>query len=117
VPETPGPETPLRYASVTQRCSFCAAVLVGGRARQFCDGACRQAAYRRRHQPVTEIMALSAARPKGSTVYECDGCGERFLGTQRCETCNRFARRVGTGGHCPSCFEPVAVVDLMEGGD
>ena len=36
--------------SVTPRCGFCAAVLAPGRARLRCDGACRQAAYRRHHQ-------------------------------------------------------------------
>ncbi|MGH9155425.1 MAG: hypothetical protein ACRD1K_06210 [Acidimicrobiales bacterium] len=115
MPETPSCELPLRYASVTPRCGFCGAVLVGGRARLFCDGVCRQAAYRRRHQPAPELVKLPVVRPKESTVYECDGCGERFVGTQRCEGCNRFARRVGRGGHCPSCDEPVAIVELLGG--
>ncbi|MGH9070928.1 MAG: hypothetical protein ACRDX8_07155 [Acidimicrobiales bacterium] len=47
------------------------------------------------------------------TVYECDGCGLRSLGTQRCETCGTFMRRIGLGGSCPACDEPVAVVDLL----
>lgn len=118
MPDTPGSETPLRYASVTQRCGFCATVLVRGRARRFCDGTCRQAAYRRRHQSLApELVRPTASRSKDFTVYECDDCGERFVGTQRCEACNRFARRVGSGGHCPSCDEPVAVVELVGGGN
>ena len=26
------------------------------------------------------------------TMYECGGCGERFVGERRCETCNLFCR-------------------------
>jgi rubrerythrin len=48
------------------------------------------------------------------TVYECDGCGERFIGAQRCESCNLFARRIGAGGPCPHCDEPVAITELVE---
>jgi hypothetical protein len=100
--------------SVTPRCGFCAAALVEGRARLFCDSACRQAAYRRRHQgPAPELVALPPARPKESTVYECDECGERLVGSQRCDECNRFARRVGPGGHCPSCDSAVTVEELL----
>ena len=100
--------------SVTPRCGFCAAALVEGRARLFCDSACRQAAYRRRRQrPVAELVALPPARPKQSTVYECDECGERLVGSQRCDECNRFARRVGPGGHCPSCDSAVTLEELL----
>src|SRR5664280_2258202 len=41
------------------------------------------------------------------------GCGERQLGEQRCETCRTFTRRIGVGGPCPHCDEPVAVTDLL----
>jgi hypothetical protein len=47
------------------------------------------------------------------TVYECDGCGARALGRQRCTDCSTFMRRVGFGGACPLCDEPVAVADLI----
>lgn len=33
---------------------------------------------------------------------------------QRCEECNLFARRIGTGGPYPHCDEPVAIVKLIE---
>jgi len=47
------------------------------------------------------------------TVYECDGCGVRVVGEQRCEACSTFMRRVGLGGACPGCDEPVTVADLL----
>ncbi|MDA8033399.1 MAG: hypothetical protein M0T71_04390 [Actinomycetota bacterium] len=48
------------------------------------------------------------------TVYECDLCGERSLGEQYCEQCRTFMRRVGFGGSCPSCGDPIAVTDILE---
>ena len=41
----------------------------------------------------------------------------RYLGTQRCSECGVFCRRVGAGGLCPECGEPVAVADLLDVGD
>ena len=108
------PEAPWRNESVTVGCGMCGLPL-SSQLRRWCSDACRQAAYRRRHQPAPEPAELPPAYAGiATTVYECDDCGERFVGTQRCETCNRFARRVGAGGHCPSCDEPVAVNELVE---
>lgn len=87
--------------------------------RQFCSDACRQAAWRRRHHaPVPAVSAIPPRVAPGSTVaiavvYECPVCGARLLGEQRCPDCNVFCRRVGPGGRCPACDEPVAVVDLI----
>jgi hypothetical protein len=47
-------------------------------------------------------------------VYQCPECEERYLGEQRCPDCNRFGRRLGAGGLCPHCDQPVAVTDLIE---
>jgi DNA-directed RNA polymerase subunit RPC12/RpoP len=56
---------------------------------------------------------VPAARSRREhTVYECGDCGQRLLGEQRCGDCATFARRVGPGGPCPHCSEPVAVDDL-----
>jgi hypothetical protein len=49
----------------------------------------------------------------GQGVYECPDCGERQAGTRRCPDCNLFMRRVGPGGSCPHCDEPVLVADLL----
>jgi DNA polymerase II large subunit len=48
------------------------------------------------------------------TVYECGNCGSRTLGEQRCEPCGTFMSRVGMGGCCPSCDEPIAVAELVD---
>jgi hypothetical protein len=49
----------------------------------------------------------------GPAIYECPCCGERQAGTRRCEDCNLFMRRLGPGGNCPHCDEPVLITDLL----
>ena len=105
--------TPSVTATVTDKgCHACGGPLPDGRAdRRFCSAACRQRAYRTR----AGAGALMPARrpPRAATVYECPQCELRLLGQQRCPDCNVFCRRVGVGGPCPHCDEPVAVADLV----
>ena len=35
---------------------------------------------------------------KADTVYECAECEARYIGSQRCEVCSRWCRRLGPGG-------------------
>jgi hypothetical protein len=51
------------------------------------------------------------------TVYECPECEIRYLDERRCPDCNLFTRRVGSGGNCPHCDEPVAISDLRATGE
>jgi len=82
----------------------------------YCSDACRAAAYRRRRDanrpPVVVVPKTQPRRP--ITVYECDSCGTRTVGQQRCDTCATFTRRIGLGGTCPHCDEPVAVNELLD---
>ena len=39
---------------------------------------------------------------------------QRLHGEQRCPDCGIFARRIGIGGPCPHCDEPVALTDLLD---
>ena len=50
--------------------------------------------------------------PADTTIYQCPECGQRYLGQQRCDDCGTFCRRIGPGGPCPHCDEPVAIKDL-----
>lgn len=103
-----------RNAFVTAVCGACGQPLGPGRARRWCSDACRQAAWRRRHQPPTCAPALPTGAPrKPRTVYECPDCSTRLLGTQVCEDCTTFMRRVGIGGICPCCDEPISVDELV----
>jgi hypothetical protein len=99
---------PVRDDGATMRCGFCDAVTSRRGRSLYCNDDCRKAAWRARHSAPTPPVPA-----KSTTVYECDGCGERYLGDQRCETCNTWCRKVGSGGSCPHCDEAVAITDLI----
>jgi len=94
----------------TRPCPVCQQPFVPRGRQRVCSAACRQTAWRRRHPPSPPLPTRS---PQVSTVYECPACDTRYLGIQRCEECGLFCRRVGPGGLCPSCNEPVALSDLV----
>lgn len=106
--------TPSRNGSITDSCLVCGGTLPPGRARTTCSDACRQAAWRRRHQPAspgTQVLPAPHHR-KDHTVYECPACDTRLLGVQRCER-GSFMCRLGPGGLCPCCDEPITIEKLL----
>lgn len=106
--------TPSRNANATGSCPVCGEPFEPAPNQVYCGAACRTKAWRRRHQTPTASVVVPAARPRRPfTVYECPTCETRALGVQRCE-CGSFMRRVGYGGLCPHCGEPVALDDLCE---
>lgn len=48
------------------------------------------------------------------TVYTCTECEQRYFAEQWCHDCNRQCQRVGIGGLCPHCDEPVTIDDLLD---
>lgn len=98
---------------MTRTCLHCGDGFEPVGRQQFCSDVHRQAAWRRRH-PAVPALALppSSASRRAITVYECPSCGERLLGEQRCPECHLWARRLGLGGVCPHCDEPVTLADL-----
>jgi len=109
------PSTPSRDDPATMTCPVCQSYFTPTGRQQYCGTPCRKTAFRRRHQTPPTTVVVPAARPRQPiTVYECPSCGERLLGEQRCHQCNAFTRRVGIGGACPHCDEPVALADLLD---
>jgi hypothetical protein len=115
---TPGARTPLRNDDrndTAARCPACGQPFTPSGRRRWCSDACRQAAWRRRHPaPSPAAAALPAAPPAASdgTIYQCPECDQRYIGQQYCDDCATFCRRIGPGGPCPHCDEPVSVNDL-----
>ena len=106
-------QLPSRHDGVTMTCPVCEQALSPRGRQRFCADACRAAAYRRRREQQPASLVVPRAQPRRPiTVYECDICGHRALGEQRCE-CGTFMRKVGIGGSCPCCDEPVAVTELV----
>jgi hypothetical protein len=105
---------PSRHDGVTMACPLCGSGFVPVGRRRFCSDACRAMAFRRRKRAADPVGHVPTMRPVGPiTVYECDGCGVRAVGEQRCADCSTFMRRVGPGGACPSCDEAVTVAELL----
>jgi NAD-dependent dihydropyrimidine dehydrogenase PreA subunit len=99
-------------------CLMCGRPRLSTRAR-YCTRACQQRSYRLRHQtPTPDLTSVRTTLQRrktlvAHTIYECSGCGERFLGERRCGDCNLFARAVGVGGSCPECDSAVLIDDLL----
>jgi predicted nucleic acid-binding Zn ribbon protein len=111
-------EYPSRDTYVTANgCPICGIGLQGRSDRRYCSPACRQTAYRARTS-TTEAQPqqlLPAARPRREhTIYECTDCEQRLAAEQWCPDCQQPARRIGPGGSCPACGDPVTIAELME---
>jgi predicted amidophosphoribosyltransferase len=115
---TPGATTPSRNDDrndTPARCPACGQPFTPSGRRRWCSAACRQAAWRRRHPaPGPAAAGLPAAPPAASkaTIYQCPECDQRYIGQQYCYECATFCRRIGPGGPCPHCDEPVSIHDL-----
>lgn len=106
---------PSRDDTATMTCPVCQRRFTKTGRQTYCGASCRKTAFRRRRQQPLAAITIPAARPRRDfTIYECPDCGERFLGEQRCQSCGVFARRIGIGGQCPHCDQPVAANDLLD---
>ncbi len=106
--------SPSCHDGVTMLCPVCQQTFTPIGRQKYCGDPCRAAAYRRRRDAGGATVVVPKAQPRRPvTVYECDGCGARELGIQRCELCGLFMRRVGLGGLSPCCGEAVAVNELL----
>lgn len=109
------PETTSRGVTAAALCPVCQESFAPTRRQRYCGKRCRDTAYRRRHRLTPPSVSLPAAGSRRRvTVYECEGCGTRSLGVQQCDGCKAFMRRLGFGGLCPHCDEPVAIRDLID---
>jgi len=98
-----------------QLCPVCWAPFTRiGRQLYCCDG-CRKTAWTRRHTPAALAAPVPPARPRRDiTIYACPTCSQRYHAQQWCPDCNQPCTRIGLGGPCPHCDEPVAVADLLD---
>ncbi|GAC1365208.1 MAG: hypothetical protein NVSMB32_08490 [Actinomycetota bacterium] len=110
------PEAPSRGGSAVATCPVCQVSFVPAPNKKYCGKLCTDTAWRRRHQvPPAPIVVPPNSPRRPFTFYECEACGTRSVGNQRCEDCGSFMRRIGLGGRCPHCDEAVALADLLDG--
>jgi len=114
----PPPEAPPGddHATTPGLCPVCWSAFTPTGRQIFCGDHCRKTAWRRRHQDQPRrIPTIPAGRPRRDvTIYQCEDCDTRYHGQQWCDECNRPCRRIGLGGTCPNCDEPVSIADLLE---
>ena len=93
-------------------CPICQQPFTPTSEQRWCSEPCRVAAWRRRQ--VAAPARVRPARPAPVLrVYLCAGCGARTTGPAWCPTCRSPMRRLGLGGPCPHCEQPVAVTELL----
>ncbi len=104
---------------VARACPVCGGTPPSARSL-YCRAACKQLAYRLRHQPLASVDLVVLRKQLQRqrllvthTVYECSSCGERFLGERRCPDCHLYGRSVGLGGSCPDCETIILLADLL----
>ncbi len=126
-PSSPSSQ-PIRYGSrdgstnnpnTPGYCPACGRTPTSARAL-YCDDACKQRAFRLRHQTLTSVDLGQLRRDLqrrrtlvAHTVYECSTCGERALGERRCAECGLFMHALGLGGTCPGCGETILLGELL----
>jgi len=98
------------------RCPVCWTAFIRVRRQRYCSSNCRKTAWARR-RAATAITPTPAPPPgprRDVTVYSCPSCDTRYYAQQWCHDCNQPCTRVGLGGSCPHCDEPVALADLLD---
>ena len=118
------PESPSRDDNATTTpasdsrllCPVCWTPFHRIRRQTYCSDTCRKTAWRRRQQPAPAPPepVPPARRRRDVTVYSCPDCDTRYYGQQWCPDCNQPCTRIGLGGRCPHCDEPVAITDLLD---
>src|SRR5258708_39514774 len=104
-----------RYTSgrppvLTRVCPVCGGTPPSSRS-VYCRPACKQLAYRLRHQPLATldpvVLRKQLQRQRllvAHTVYECPSCGEQSFGERRCSEFGWVRRSGGLGCNCPECW-------------
>lgn len=107
--DDPGTTT---LAKASGRCPVCMSGFTPVGRQAYCTTACRKTAFRRRHHTATTPVVPAGTHRRDVSAYQCDTCGERQLGQQRCPDCNTFGAALGLAGTCPHCDGIIGAADL-----
>ena len=108
------PPAPSRDDTGTMTCPVCQHGFAPAGRQRYCSTPCRKTAFRRRHQEPAAVTVPAARHRRDFTIYQCPDCEQRLLGEQRCPDSVTFARRIGAGGPCPHCDQPITIADLLD---
>ena len=113
---TEPPAPALRTDPSQLLCPVCWTAFTKVGRQRYCTDTCRKTAWARRNTTTaltTEPVVPQRIRRRDVTIYSCPTCETRYHGQQWCPDCNQPCTRVGLGGTCPHCDEPVAISDLI----
>lgn len=114
--DTP-PHDDIATTSRELTCPICWTPFTRVRRQRYCSDNCRKTAWVRKTTAAAAAPQLTVPPPtrrRDSTVYTCPACDTRYHAQQWCFDCNTPCTRVGLGGLCPHCDEPVAITDLLD---
>ncbi|MCA1696038.1 MAG: hypothetical protein LC749_15670 [Actinobacteria bacterium] len=97
-------------------CPVCWTPFTRIRRQRFCSDNRRKTAWARTHQatPRPTEPVPPPGRRRDHTVYSCPSCQTSYYGQQWCPDCNQPCTRIGIGGRCPHCDEPIPLTDLLD---
>ena len=98
--ETPSIDDIATTSPTQPTCPDCGTAFTRVPRQRFCSSACRKTAWAR-------------GQRLAATVYACPDCDTRYHGLQWCPDCHTPCVRVGPGGCCTYCDEPVTIADLF----
>ena len=114
--DTPNAAAAEPDGTLARCCSSCSALFTPSGRQTYCTPACRQKAHRDR-RTAGDVQTVMPAPPRRGrrevTVYQCPDCDQPYLGEQWCADCQRPCLRLGYGGNCPHCQEPVSIDQLL----
>jgi len=114
--ETPSHDDSATIENDPILCPLCWTPFPRAGRKRYCSDHCRKTAWARTHQSIPRPVAPvpPPRRRRDNTVYECPHCENRYFAQQWCYDCGRPCNRIGYGGLCPNCDEPVAATDLFD---
>jgi len=75
-----GPDGPSQQVQTPPACASCNSPLPTTRGRQrYCNHACRQRAYRNRHDRPGDAVIESSPTRRSSSLYQCPDCDSRYV--------------------------------------
>ncbi len=114
--DTPPVDDPTTTPAPPRRplCPLCWTAFTARGRQRFCSDNCRKTAWARGHRQPRPLIAVPPPGQRlNSTIYACPDCDQRYHAQQWCRDCQTPCTRVGLGGPCPHCDQPVTLNDLL----
>lgn len=107
--------SPSCHQPVTTLCPACGRRFVPTGRQRYCSAACRPVVYRRARNSSAPPLSGPRAQPRRPiTVYECADCGGKSPRGTVLRAVPHLPASRWRRGCCPTCDEPISVVELLD---